>query len=210
MNFWQGRKGIYGMMTDYPVIEGKTPPDMSGYIGRIACPTAEQLDMLEAENIRKAFQKYLIGSAGHKKKLFDCSGLQRLHKNMFNHVWAWAGEFRQSDIPIGVPYQQIREKLIQLSLDLPEWKKYEMPLLEQAVRLHHQAVQIHPFPNGNGRWSRLISNLWLRVNKNPIVMWPDEITKENRVRQEYILALRKADDMAYDSLIKLHQAYLES
>ena len=27
-------------------------------------------------------------------------------------------------------------------------------LLEQAMLLHHRAVQIHPFENGNGRWSR--------------------------------------------------------
>jgi Fic family protein len=27
-----------------------------------------------------------------------------------------------------------------------------------AVRLHHRLVSVHPFPNGNGRWSRLAAD----------------------------------------------------
>ena len=29
---------------------------------------------------------------------------------------------------------------------------------ELAVRLHHRLVVVHPFPNGNGRWSRLAAD----------------------------------------------------
>ena len=41
-------------------------------------------------------------------------------------------------------------------------------LSEQAVLLHHRAVQIHPFENGNGRWSRLLANIWLKKHAHPI------------------------------------------
>ena len=52
-------------------------------------------------------------------------------------------------------------------------QKHGTSLLDQAVFLHHRAVAIHPFPNGNGRWSRLISNIWLKLHDQPIVRWPE-------------------------------------
>ena len=36
---------------------------------------------------------------------------------------------------------------------------------EIAVRFHHRLVQIHPFPNGNGRHARLIADLSLAGHK---------------------------------------------
>jgi hypothetical protein len=48
-------------------------------------------------------------------------------------------------------------QLHDLACDLAYWQKHWPDTLEQAVHLHHRAVQIHPFPNGNGRWSRLLA-----------------------------------------------------
>jgi fido (protein-threonine AMPylation protein) len=33
------------------------------------------------------------------------------------------------------------------------------PADELAVRFHHRLVAVHPFPGGNGRWSRLAGDL---------------------------------------------------
>ena len=42
------------------------------------------------------------------------------------------------------------------------WVEHEtFPPDEIAVRFHHAIVFIHPFPNGNGRWSRLMADIFM-------------------------------------------------
>ena len=91
---------------------------------------------------------------------FDFVWALQLHKEMFGQVWTWAGSTRKIDLNLGVPWQQVEIQLYDLLLRLPYWK--DMPLFEQAARLHHGAVAIHPFENGNGRWSRMLANIWLK------------------------------------------------
>ena len=77
----------------------------------------------------------------------------------------------------------------------PSGKGKGMRLLEQAVRLHHRAVRIHPFPNGNGRWARMLANIWLKRHGQPITAWPEEtIGTRSVVRDEYLAAIRAADE----------------
>ena len=84
-------------------------------------------------------------------------------------------------------------------------------LQDQAVFLHHRAVQIHPFPNGNGRWSRLLSNIWLKRNDELIVRWPEEVIGTVSMhRAEYIAAVRQADQGEYVPLQELHRRFLET
>ena len=61
----------------------------------------------------------------------------------------------------------IGEHLAQLCDDIRGREPYLPDVLEQAVLIHHRAVQIHPFRNGNGRWSRMLSNIWLRIPRLP-------------------------------------------
>jgi Fic family protein len=44
-------------------------------------------------------------------------------------------------------------------LDIQAWEIKTDLLLEQAMRIHHRTVNIHPFENGNGRWSRMLANI---------------------------------------------------
>ena len=56
-----------------------------------------------------------------------------------------------------------------------------------AVHLHHRAVQIHPFLNGNGRWARLLANILLKLHKAPLTEWPEEaIGATSVIREEYL------------------------
>ena len=83
-----------------------------------------------------------------------------------------------------------------------------MPLAEQAARLHHRAVSIHPFLNGNGRWSRLLSNIWLAQHDEPVVLWPETtIGAVSIIREEYLSAIRTADDGDYAPLLEMQQTY---
>jgi len=94
---------------------------------------------------------------------------------------------------------------------LEDLKVWDVSLLEQATRLHHRAVQIHPFENGNGRWARLLSNLWLNQNDHAIVVWSDKtIGTKSEVREEYLVALQAADDGDLTPLHDLHELFLKS
>ena len=84
-----------------------------------------------------------------------------------------------------------------------------MSLVEQAVRLHYRAVWIHPFSNGNGRWARLLANIWLRRHKSPLILWPEEsIGQESPIRNDYLKALKAADDGDFGPLLALHAQHV--
>jgi Fic-DOC domain mobile mystery protein B len=128
---------------------------------------------------------------------------------MFRRVWVFAGKRRNRMLNIGVEIHQIDTQLRQLLDDVLYWRDHETyPIIEQAARLHHRAVQIHPFENGNGRWSRLLGNIWLKQNDEPITAWPDEtIGEESVIREQYIRAIKAADGGEFTQLIELHKRY---
>ena len=77
--------------------------------------------------------------------------------------------------------------------------------METATRIHHRAVHIHPFLNGNGRWSRMLANIYLRKNGLMPVRWQEDLlASENPKRTEYIEALKTADKGDYRKLIEMH------
>jgi Fic family protein len=74
--------------------------------------------------------------------------------------------------------------------------------------LHHQAVQIHPFENGNGRWSRTLANIWLHLHGHELIQWPGAaLSEESKVRADYLAAIKAADNHDYQPLFALHQRF---
>lgn len=54
-----------------------------------------------------------------------------------------------------------------------------------------RGVAIHPFLNGNGRWARMLANIWLKRNGHPITEWPEAtISFKSVIRDEYLAAIR--------------------
>ncbi len=160
-----------------------------------------ELNEAEAQNIAQA-QVWLLSN----KNKDVCSDvfLRDLHKKMFGEVWNWAGSYRTSERNIGVAPYQISVKLMQLFDDVKFWidnKTYSNR--EIAVRLHHKLVQIHPFPNGNGRVSRLMADLLLEKLEEKKLCWGNtNLVNISEVRNNYIAALRKADAGDYTDLLK--------
>lgn len=191
-----------------PHIPGQTPiDDLSGLRVKGIKTTAE-LNAAEAENIRKATVKYLTSKPSRRWARFDTRWLMRLHAEMLGDVWAWAGELRKRETNIGSPVHRIEIDLHTLIEDLRAWEASDMPLLEQAARLHHVAVRIHPFPNGNGRWARMVANIWLKLHGGEPTEWPEStIGTASTIRGEYLDAVRAADRGDYDPLLALHDNY---
>ena len=75
-------------------------------------------------------------------------------------------------------YRQVKDFYADIT-----WKGNELNQIELAAWTHAEFVRIHPFPDGNGRTSRLLMNYQLMANGFP----PISIAKENRL--EYFNAL---------------------
>lgn len=128
-----------------------------------------ELNEVEARNIAQA-QLWLLSNKN--KDIYTTTFLCNLHKKMFGEVWKWAGVFRTTERNIGVAPYQIPVKLMQLFDDMKYWienKVYNNQ--EIAVRFHHRLVQIHPFPNGNGRISRLMADLVFQKLEGKNLYW---------------------------------------
>jgi len=98
-------------------------------------------------------------------------------------------------------------ELKKLCDDIEYWDKNKTyDIYELIARMHHRAVKVHPFYNGNGRWSRMLANIYLRQHgKMPVCWQEDMLAKENPKRSEYIAALKKADNGNYKGLIEMHR-----
>lgn len=196
-------------MTKFETIPGETPiDDISGLKIR-GITTRAQLNASEAENIRKATIKYLTETPSRKRAPFDLAWSLRLHKEMFGDVWTWAGSLRTTALNIGCNASDVAPQLQSLLDDLAAWAEFgSYPVSEQAVRLHHRAVQIHPFLNGNGRWSRMLASIWLKQQGQPLVVWPETlIGTASEIREEYLQAVKAADKGDYDGLLRLHARF---
>jgi fido (protein-threonine AMPylation protein) len=119
------------------------------------------------------------------------------------------GTRRNTELNLGVVPHQIDGMLQSLLDDLIYWRdKTEMPMIEQAARLHHRAVSIHPFENGNGRWARMLGDIWLKQHEQELTRWPDQaINGVSKVREEYLKALKAADRGDCMMLLALHKRF---
>jgi Fic-DOC domain mobile mystery protein B len=180
--------------------EGETPLDDISGLKLKKITSRKELDEAEAQNILKAYIRYTLTPSTLKKIEFNLSFFRKLHYDMFGDVWSWAGEFRTTQTSIGVEANKIHQALYQLQDDLKYWEK-EWDYHETATRLHHTLVKIHPFPNGNGRWARLATDLWLLKMGQKVLSWGGNITEISTARTEYIHALKEADNGSYERLM---------
>ena len=196
-------------MTGWQTLPGEAPIDDISGLKVSGVATRSELNKIEAENIRKAVVKYLAAKPSRRTAPFDLPWVLQLHREMFGDVWARAGTIRTTVTnSIGVGPKQIEVGLAALLDDLAFWQQQGEDELKQAVMLHHRAVHIHPFQNGNGRWARLLANIRLRVLGHQLTEWPEEtIGAESVIRNDYIAAIKVADDGEYGPLLDLHRQF---
>ena len=159
----------------------------------------KELDESEAQNIANAL--VWLRKQRNKDPLTVPFVLQ-LHLKMFGDVWSWAGVYRKSEKNIGVPWPQVPQAVAELLHKTHIWiqeKRYNWD--ELGVRFHHRLVQIHPFPNGNGRHSRLITDFMLRKYKQKEFTWGRVGTQISLARTHYLQALRAADERNFEPLL---------
>ena len=161
--------------------------------------TRAELNELETKGIANA-EIWLLKN---KKDILNETFIKNLHKKMFGDIWKWAGTFRTTERNIGVAPYEIQPKLRILLDDVKFWiDNRTFSPKEIAIRFHHRLVQIHPFPNGNGRISRLMADLLMKQFGLPVLDWGSgSLTEISELRRKYISALQDADNGDYSSLL---------
>jgi Fic-DOC domain mobile mystery protein B len=181
-------------MFDEP--EGATPLDPNEIeglkFGHIT--TRGELDELEQANITQGLRWLARQRRGD---ILTDDFVRTLHTRLFGDVWDWAGTYRLREKNIGIDPVQIAVQLRYLLDDARYWAQNgTYPPLEAAARFHHRMVQIHPFPNGNGRHARISADVYLEqyFDLGPIE-WASgfDLQADNDRRTAYIAALRAAD-----------------
>lgn len=185
----------------YP--EGATPLDPNETRGlRLThITTRGELNRWEQENIVEAIAWL---ERTQPEDILNESFIKELHKRMFGNVWSWAGKFRESDKNLGGPWHQVPMALTDFCNDARLWIELRKETPDQiAARFHHRLVSIHPFSNGNGRHSRLMTDVLLEnVLREPRFSWGGrDLSRSGDQRKRYIAALRAADGMNYEPLL---------
>jgi len=192
-----------------PIPEANTPlspEEQADLIPSLA--TREDLNEWERDNILRGSQWALSERQISRLDPTKEPYIRELHTRMFDQTWKWAGTYRKTDKNLGVPVDEIRERLAQL-LGTAAYrlghKSYDVD--ECAVRFHYELVVVHPFPNGNGRHARLIADVVAVKCGRPQFSWGGkELTAPGEARNEYLSALRKADQGDLAQLLKFARA----
>jgi len=193
-----------GLNLEY--INGQTPIDEDEKEGLLipSVTTRSELDEFEQLNIDEANQ-WLLGKKFTVEKVLTEDFVKELHKRMLGNVWKWAGQFRTTDKNIGSDKYRIGIDLKMLLDDCKYWiENKTFSEDEIAVRFSHRIVKIHYFANGNGRHSRMMGDILIEkcFGKEPFSWGSKNLTEISKTRNEYIIALRLADEGSYSALIK--------
>ncbi|QIK41057.1 mobile mystery protein B [Pontivivens nitratireducens] len=184
--------------------DGATPldPDEMEGLRFKHISTRGELDELEQANITQGL-RWLSRRRGGDILADDF--VRSLHKRLFGDVWKWAGTYRLREKNIGIDPMLISVQLRYLLDDARYWAEHSTyEPLEAAARFHHRMVQIHPFPNGNGRHARISADIYLNdyFDLSPIA-WASgfNLQADNERRSQYIIALRAADGGDFEPII---------
>jgi Fic-DOC domain mobile mystery protein B len=160
-----------------------------------------ELNYAEQKNIIRA-QDWALSRRG--RDVLSEKFILDLHRRMLGDVWRWAGKFRTSERNLGIDYWEIPVALRHLLDNAKAWIQFDTyPADEIAVRFHHRLVQIHPFPNGNGRHARLMGDVLVMRLQRPRFSWGRQSLRDAGVmRRRYIAALQDADNHDLGSLLK--------
>lgn len=192
-------------MNNHSIIDrdGSTPLDHDQIIGiRFShLTTMGELDELEDINIQKGLEWL---NRQKDPNYLSTEFLCKLHEKLFGDVWKWAGKFRTAEVNIS-KYRayDVAPQLKNFFEDAKLWiSGGNMKWEEISAETHHRLVTIHPFPNGNGRTTRIYTEYVQKRNNWPVSSWMASLSETPGIRRDkYIKALRSADKGDFGPLI---------
>jgi len=198
------------MGLDLNYIKGQTPIDEDEKEGlKIkTISTRGELDEFEQANIENAVEWSLKRQYSYDQ-ILTIDFVKTVHQKMFSEVWEWAGTFRKTNKNIGVDKYTIEQNLHVLMNDCIFWIENNTYSEEEiAIRFKHRLVKIHPFPNGNGRHSRLCADILISHSfGKPVFTWGGkDLTDQSETRTKYLEAIYQADQENIELLLQFSRS----
>ena len=150
-----------------------------------------ELYELEAENIALAIAWFTSTGKDH----LNHQTWLDLHKQMLSQIWKFAGKIRKVELQNSdfLKVYELRPALLELERDLKAWLEFKSyPPQEMVAILHERLLTIHPFRDGNGRWSRILVDFISRREGFELPSWSRSIEDDIQSRESYILAVKQA------------------
>lgn len=202
------------MTGDAPPV-GRTPDETTPglLLGHLSTRAAR--NAAETEAISRAYDKYVFRARRKKQgaEWLTDDLIRKVHADMFGTIWNWGGQYRRTRLDIGIDPNLIREQIDRLTEDFRSWDQMQstMPVVEVAARLQHRLTYIRPFLHGNRRHARLMTDIFLYSRQHAIPQWPQIhlMAQGNQVREQYIRAMKKADDGDVTELMQFIEACLQ-
>jgi len=199
--------------TDH-LTEAQFEPGSRGRVLKNLCGIRRKRDMDALEAV-KLFEVTMWAIRNYSADYrFTAADIGLLHKQWLGEVYPWAGEYRQVNIGKGgfafamsaqVPRlmdefeRNILVKHTPCNSDDPE------KVIEALAVTHCELVLIHPFRDGNGRVSRLLSTLMALQAGLPLL---DFSGIKGKARQAYFLAVQASMGNDYEPMKKVFRAVL--
>lgn len=184
--------------------DGATPLDPDQIVGiRFShLVNMGELDEVEDANIQRGLE-WLNRQKGDD--YLSTKFLCQLHEKLFGDVWKWGGKFRKVEVNLSnVRSYDIGPQLLNFFEDVKMWiSSGSMEWSEISAEIHYRLVRIHPFPNGNGRTTRIYTEYVQKRNQQPITNWGGSMAGNAKERRAfYIQCLKAADQGNLEPLMK--------
>lgn len=168
---------------------------------------AKEAQIKEVKNLEKALSE--VGKLAENKKIFDSKDILKLHRLVTNGLVEpeKSGAFRPGDVFVVNEIEKKEQiaytapkanEVPQLTSELCVWarktqEQNELHPVLVAGLLHYQFATIHPFTDGNGRTTRLLTQLYLYQNNYDFRKILVLENYYNQDRKAYFAALQTGD-----------------
>lgn len=203
-------------MSDENETSGATPGDDASGLLQTHLINRRARDVAELEAIDLAYDKYIFKA--RRKTLQDgwfCDEfIRKVHFDMFGTIWDWAGKYRTKTLNLGIEPHLVAQQIQILCGDFNYWNSSDssMTVIEVAARVQNRLTRIHPFRNGNGRHARLITDIFFNSRGHRLPKWPQVqlMSHGENIREQYVAAMKAADQEDYSELMAFIEECLES
>ena len=137
---------------------------------------------IDKQSLEKAKKLFLSGKV-YEIEVGTTSGLQQIHKALFEGLYPFAGEIRTLNISKG-GFRFANSLYLNQALEAIE--KMPESTFEEIVAKYVEMNIAHPFMEGNGRATRIWLDMMLRKKLNKVIDW------QKISRESYLQAMERS------------------
>lgn len=198
------------------ITEAQSEPGSRGRVLKnlLGIRSKRAMDELEATKLADATDWAIRHVAADQR--FTAADVCQWHKQWLGEVYPWAGEYRQVNISKGgfvfamaaqVPRLMQEFERDALARYTPCASDNQEEVLEALAITHCELVLIHPFREGNGRLSRLLSQLMALQAGLPLLNFSSIKGKQ---RKAYFAAVRAGMERDYAPMVEIFRKVVKA